>query len=83
MKRGSLKFQVYQESGKYPARAFRAGSRLWRWRIVSSNGNILADGAEGYATAGNAKRAVSALISAIGRHLTGAEEGLEIEVVRE
>ena len=29
----------------------------WRWRLVAGNGNVVADGAEGYATAGNARRA--------------------------
>lgn len=31
---------------------------LWRWRIVASNGRIVADSGEGYATKQNAERAV-------------------------
>lgn len=30
----------------------------WRWRAVARNGKIIADGAEGYASKANAKRAV-------------------------
>lgn len=30
----------------------------WRWRLVAVNGATVADGAEGYATSSNARRAV-------------------------
>jgi uncharacterized protein YegP (UPF0339 family) len=30
----------------------------WRWRLVASNGEIIADGGEGYASKSDAKRAV-------------------------
>lgn len=33
----------------------------WRWRAVARNGKIIADGAEGYASKGNAKRAAHRL----------------------
>lgn len=33
----------------------------WRWRLVSSNGRIMADSSEGYATADNLERALIAL----------------------
>lgn len=33
----------------------------WHWRAVASNGNILADSAEGYVTRSKCKRAIYAL----------------------
>lgn len=30
----------------------------WRWRAIDTNGRIIADGAEGYATQGNVLRAL-------------------------
>lgn len=33
----------------------------WRWRLVASNGNIVADSGEAYSSKGNAKRAVRSL----------------------
>ena len=30
----------------------------WRWRLVASNGNIIADSAEGYASKQGAKRGI-------------------------
>lgn len=29
----------------------------WYWRLLAKNGQVIADGAEGYASKGNAKRA--------------------------
>lgn len=37
----------------------RAGE--WRWRLVHDNGNILADGGEGYASKRNARRGVESV----------------------
>ena len=33
----------------------------WRWRLIHDNGNIIADSSEGYASKGNAKRAMSGI----------------------
>lgn len=41
---------VYQDNGKE-----------WRWRIVHRNGNVIADGGEGYATHSSAVRAARRL----------------------
>jgi uncharacterized protein YegP (UPF0339 family) len=30
----------------------------WRWRLKASNGRIISDSGEGYATKGNVKRAI-------------------------
>ncbi|MGZ0746801.1 DUF1508 domain-containing protein [Haloparvum sp. AD34] len=43
-------FETYRDTGGQ-----------WRWRLVHRNGNILADGGEGYASHGNARRAVQNL----------------------
>src|SRR6056297_1320193 len=40
-------FEVYQDRGGE-----------WRWRLVASNGNIVADSAEGYASKQGAKRGI-------------------------
>jgi uncharacterized protein YegP (UPF0339 family) len=40
-------FEVYQDR-----------SEEWRWRLVASNGNIVADSAEGYASKQGAKRGI-------------------------
>ena len=45
------RFEVYED---------RAGE--WRWRLVHWNGNIVADGGEGYASKHNAKRAVRSVM---------------------
>jgi uncharacterized protein YegP (UPF0339 family) len=37
---------------------YRDGAGQWRWRLVHRNGNILADGGEGYTRRNDAKRAV-------------------------
>lgn len=41
------KFELYQDT---------AGE--WRWRLVVSNGNIIADSGEGYASKQGAKRGI-------------------------
>lgn len=38
----------------------------WYWRLVASNGKIIADGSERYATKANAKRAVKRLQAVVG-----------------
>ena len=40
---------------------------LWRWRLVSANGRIMADSGEGYASKGNARRGWERLVALIGR----------------
>jgi len=37
---------------------YRDRSGEWRWRLVASNGNIVADSAEGYASKQGAKRGI-------------------------
>lgn len=37
---------------------YQAKDEKWYWRLVAKNGKIIADGAEGYATRGNAVRAI-------------------------
>ena len=46
-----MKLVAYKGRGKHP----------WRWRLVARNGKIIGDGAEGYATKGNLRRAISLL----------------------
>lgn len=46
----AMRIELYQDN---------AGQ--WRWRICARNGNIMADGAEGYATRSNARRALRSL----------------------
>ena len=43
-------FEVYQDRGEE-----------WRWRLVASNGNIVADSAEGYASKQGAKRGIESV----------------------
>jgi hypothetical protein len=43
-------FELYQDSASE-----------WRWRLVASNGNIIADSAEGYASKQGAKRDVQSV----------------------
>ncbi|AXR83185.1 amphi-Trp domain-containing protein [Natrarchaeobaculum sulfurireducens] len=45
------RFEVYED---------RAGE--WRWRLVHWNGNVVADGGEGYASKYNVKRAVKSVM---------------------
>jgi uncharacterized protein YegP (UPF0339 family) len=42
----------------------RAGE--WRWRLVHRNGNIIADGSEGYASKGNVTRAIERVTAYVG-----------------
>ena len=37
---------------------FQGYDKQWYWRAVARNGRIIADGAEGYASKSNAKRAI-------------------------
>lgn len=43
---------------------FDAGGQ-WRWRLVSANGRIIADSAEGYETQRNAERAARTVIDTV------------------
>lgn len=43
-------FEIYQDT---------AGE--WRWRLLHRNGNVLADGGEGYSRRGNARRAINTI----------------------
>lgn len=43
-------FELYEDS---------AGE--WRWRLVASNGNIIADSGEGYASKQGAKRGIESV----------------------
>lgn len=45
MKHKNHRVEIYQD-----------GSGEWRWRLVAHNGRVVADGAEGYASKGNATR---------------------------
>ncbi len=40
---------------------FRDAGLLWRWRLVSRNGKIIADSGEGYESKANARRAARRL----------------------
>lgn len=64
-------YTVYQEDGKYPSKAFRSRSRLWRWRLTNQNGHIVADGGEGYSKASNALRAVKRNLALHGINVSG------------
>jgi uncharacterized protein YegP (UPF0339 family) len=46
----NLTFEIYED---------RAGQ--WRWRLIHSNGNIVADSGEGYATKSKAKEGIEAV----------------------
>jgi uncharacterized protein YegP (UPF0339 family) len=43
-----LRFEVYKDRADY-----------WRWKLIASNGKIIADSGEGYATEYNAVRAAA------------------------
>lgn len=43
---------------KYRLQYYQAGDAKWYWRLLSSNGKIIADGSEGYANKANLLRAV-------------------------
>jgi len=40
---------------------FRDRADEWRWRLVASNGEIIADSAEGYASKQGAKRGIESV----------------------
>lgn len=44
---------------------YRDTADEWRWRLIHRNGNILADGSEGYASRSNARDAVDRVRSAV------------------
>lgn len=71
MERMKATYTVYQEDGKFPSKAFRSGKRLWRWRLKNQNGNIVADGGEGYSKAANALRAVKRNLALHGVRVSG------------
>lgn len=43
----TMKFQIYKDKKKE-----------FRWRLIATNGNILADSGEGYTRRGNVKKAI-------------------------
>lgn len=49
----------------YPQTNFTLKEQNWYWRIKSHNGKILADGAEGYSTKANCKRAFDRFMQAM------------------
>lgn len=46
---------------RYRLQYYQSDNSLWYWRILSSNGKIVADGSEGYANKANLLRAVKKL----------------------
>ena len=46
---------------KYRLQYYQNENNQWYWRLLSSNGKIVADGAEGYASKPNLLRAVKKL----------------------
>ena len=46
---------------RYELDVYQDASKEWRWRITAANGNIIADGGEGYATRSSAIRAARRL----------------------
>lgn len=44
---------------------FEDRAEEWRWRLVHRNGNVLADSGEGYASRGNARRAIDTIQNSI------------------
>lgn len=40
---------------------YRDNAEEWRWRLVASNGNIIADSGEGYSTKQGAKRGIESV----------------------
>lgn len=46
----------------YPAfELFQDSAGEWRWRLVASNGNIVADSGEGYSSKQGAKRGIESV----------------------
>jgi uncharacterized protein YegP (UPF0339 family) len=52
------RFEIYQDASNV-----RTG---WRWRLVSRNGKILADSGESYTRKHGVKRALGAILEAVG-----------------
>lgn len=50
-----MKFEVYKDK-----------ANEYRWRLLASNGRMVADSGEGYTRREDAHRAIAALLSAIG-----------------
>lgn len=46
---------------RYRLQYYQSDNSLWYWRLLSSNGKIVADGSEGYANKANLLRAVKKL----------------------
>lgn len=46
-------------------KVYRDGADMYRWRLVGSNGRIIADSAEGYATKYNCEQAVKRFKDAV------------------
>lgn len=46
---------------RYRLQYYQSDNSLWYWRLLSSNGKIVADGSEGYANTANLLRAVKKL----------------------
>jgi hypothetical protein len=46
---------------------YRGADAQWYWRLVAANGNVQADGAEGYTRRASAQRAVKAAQRAMAR----------------
>lgn len=53
-----IKAQIYESSANFEP-------EQWYWRIKSHNGKIICDGAEGYSTKANCKRAFDRFMQAI------------------
>ena len=51
--------EIRDSRARFELYADRAGE--WRWRLVHDNGNILADGGEGYASKRNARRGIESV----------------------
>jgi hypothetical protein len=68
--RKRLEFTVYREGllATFPPRV-----RGWRWRLVAANGNIIADGSEGYSTSSHALRAVRNRLRSFGVDVSGRD----------
>lgn len=55
-----MKFQIYPEHQPEP-NPERNKPPQWRWRLVATNGNIIADSGEAYDSPSNTRRAVRKL----------------------
>jgi uncharacterized protein YegP (UPF0339 family) len=57
-----MRIEIYQDKAK-----------AYRWRLVSRNGRIIADGAEGYTKKHNAQRAVKRFLALLTEDILIAE----------